>query len=123
MYTGAVVGEGSGLDVGDSIEPPWVGMVPAGLVAIAVIPDVGLGGTVGLIPAVAVSVEPIVLTLGEQPASAAPAAAVAASLMNVRRDMGCPRFMGHLLIRYRLRITNNNHAVCIINGILPPNEY
>jgi hypothetical protein len=62
---------------------------------------VGLGGTVASTPVVAVSVGAVVLAFGEQPARAAPAATVALSLRNVRREIGCRRFMGHLLIRYR----------------------
>jgi hypothetical protein len=63
---------------------------------------VGLGGTVGLIPAVAVSVGAVMLCLGVQLASAAPAATVAVSLMNVRREMGCRRFIGYLQIEFQI---------------------
>jgi hypothetical protein len=75
---------------------------------------VGLGGTDGSIGVVAISVGARRLPFGVQPARAAPAATVALSLRNVRREMGCRRFMGHLLIRYRSRTTNNNHVLSVL---------
>ena len=70
-------------------------MVPAGTV-----PFVGLGGIVGLILALAASVEVVGICFGEQLARAAPAATVAVSLMNIRREMGGRRFMGNLRGEY-----------------------
>jgi uncharacterized protein involved in response to NO len=60
------------------------------------IPLVGLGGMAGLILAVATSVGMVGLCLGEQLARAAPAATVAVSLMNVRRERGGRQVMGNL---------------------------
>jgi hypothetical protein len=70
-------------------------VVPAGMA-----PVVGLGGMVGLIPAVATSVEVVGLCLGVQLARAAPAATVAVSLMNVRRERGGRRVMHYLHVEY-----------------------
>lgn len=93
-----MVAEGSGLrDISVELACPGVeGVVPAGTV-----PFVGLGGMIGLIPAVAASVEVVGLCLGVQLASAAAAAMVAVSLMNVRREMGGRRFMHYLHVDYR----------------------
>ena len=89
-----MVGEGSGLvDVSVGVDCSGVeGEVPDGTVSV-----VGLGGKVGLILAVLASVG---LCLGVQLARAAPAATVAVSLMNVRREMGGRRFMGNLHVEH-----------------------
>jgi hypothetical protein len=65
------------------------------------IPVFGMGGMVGLIPVIGTSVGAVRLCLGEQLARAAPAATVAVSLMNVRREMGGRRFMQYLHVEYR----------------------
>jgi hypothetical protein len=63
-------------------------------------PLAGLGGMVGFIPEVAVSGGAVGLSLGVQLARAAPAAMVAVSFRNVRREMDGRRFIHVLRINY-----------------------
>ena len=92
-----MVAEGSGLpEVSVGLACPGVeGVVPAGMA-----PVVGLGSMVGLILAVATSIEVVGLCLGVQLARAAPAATVAVSLMNVRRERGGRQVMGNLHVEH-----------------------
>ena len=77
-----------------------MGLVSAGEGSVGTIPLVGLGGIVGFIAVAAASVGAVGFCLGLQLARAAPAATVAVSLMNVRREMGGRRVMGGLQITY-----------------------
>jgi hypothetical protein len=90
-----VVGEGSGFEV-VSVGFVSAGVFSDGVVVVGLIPMVGFGGRVGFISMAVVSVGKVVLFFGEQLARAALAAMVAVSLMNVRREIGCRRFISYL---------------------------
>jgi hypothetical protein len=98
-YAGLVVCDGSGLEV-VPVGSACVGVVSDGVLAEAVTPLVGLGGRIGLDSPVGLPVGRSGFSFGVQPARAAPAAIVAVSFKNVRREMGGRRFMGGLQIEY-----------------------
>ena len=88
---------------GSVLAEVWVGLACSAVgsaVSARTLPMVGMGCRVGLIVALAISVGMIGLCFGEQLARAAPAATVAVSLMNIRREMGGRRFMGNLRGEY-----------------------
>lgn len=75
------------------MEEVSVGLVSAVELPVVLIPVVGLGGMVGFILVTLASVGMVEPCFGAQPARAAPAATVAVSFRNVRREMGGRRVM------------------------------
>jgi len=86
--------------VGSGLEEVSLGLVSDGAVSVVLFPRVGLGGMVGFMPVVATSVGAVGLCFGLQLARAAPAAAVAVSFRNVRREMVGRRFKFDLRVEY-----------------------
>ncbi len=93
---GVEVGDGSEVEVGASVGLAWGSEEAEGQVDDAIAPGVGLEGkVVGRLVGVARGGNDVFF--GVQLARAAPATAVAVSLMNVRRERDGRRFIGILL--------------------------
>jgi hypothetical protein len=111
-YAGLEVGDGSGVEV-VSTGLLSVGVISAWVGAGGTTPEVGLAGLVGFVSmGEAVGLERVSLEL--QPARVAPAAMVAVSLRNVRRDRGGRRFIDTLLSDTVEEITCNRCALWVL---------
>lgn len=89
------------VEVGSGLEDVSVGLVSIGDVCVPLIPLVGLGGIVGFILVAAASVGVVEPCFGAQPARTAPAATVAVSFRNVRREKGGRWVMDDLRIEFQ----------------------
>jgi len=98
------VGDGPEVEAGVSTVVAWAWGSPEGEEVVGKVPVVGLGGMGAGKVGEVVLVAEVVPCLDVQPARAAPAATVAVSLINVRREIGGRRFIWVLLAEYRKRI-------------------